>query len=438
MSTALETLSHTATRDLLGEIVTWDLGSVELPVATVKQALTDAGLPEDSLGDLRTQTAFGRAIKDLREGRAIDKVQTDNKTGIAVFQFTRKTLDAARLSLNFAFEAKCCLDTKTGDITCSDSPEIESYARTMLARALTHRTTSDITRLVQRMFLSHADLYAINPKKGVAYFVPEEFRGFSAQIEDFLAALGGSLLRFPVPKGTEAGNRSVRDSVESGLLALSSELQEAVDAWGEKTRGSTMDNAVERWQIIKHKAEAYSEYLGDRQASLLATLAEQRRRLATRIDEVTALKAAPAVPATPKTVPQAQQADGSAQQELFSETRPAEPQAAAQEPEPVTIDGPGDDPARLKHFDEVSRVGLGLPPETEEDEPPWPKDEPLAIADRATPIVPPEPPADFDSTPLADFIPTPSSTDEQTIPDVDEEEQGSFFNPNDPQPAYYD
>lgn len=276
--------------DLLGEIVTWDMQSQEIPLTAVRQALLDAGLPKDSLGDLRTQTAFQRAIRDLREGRTIDKVSTDRKIGAVVFQFTRKTLDTAGLTLDFNFEAKCVLDTTNGAITCPDSPEIEQHARTMLKHALEHRTTSDITRLVQQMFRAHADLYPINPVKGVAYFVPEKFRAFSAQMEDFLSALGGSLLRFPVPKGTESGNRSVRESVEAGLLALSQELQEAVDNWSESTRPSTMEHAIERWKIIKHKTEAYAEYLQDRQGNLLAVLAEQRKRLAEKVNEVTTLK----------------------------------------------------------------------------------------------------------------------------------------------------
>lgn len=297
-------------RDLLGEIVTWDLESQEIPLTTVRKALTDAGLPEDSLGDLRCVTAFQRAIKDLRENRAIDKIKTDKKSTIVTFQFTRKTLDEARLALDFAFEAKCALNTNSGNITCPDSPVIEHHARAMFSHALEHRTTADITRLVQRLFETHADLYPINPKKGVAYFVPERFRSFSAQMEDFLSALGGTLLRFPVPTGTEAGNRSVRESVEAGLLSLSQELQSTVDEWTESTRGATMDHAIERWQLIKHKAEAYSEYLGDRQASLLATLAEQRRRLAAKIEEVTALKE------SAKVSPRG--SDGAQQQTLFS------------------------------------------------------------------------------------------------------------------------
>jgi hypothetical protein len=300
---------------LLGEIVTWDMAAQEIPLATVRRALDDAGLPPDSLGDLRTETAFQRAIKELKAGRTIDKIKVDKKSGVIQFQFTRKALDEGRLQIDFDYEATATLDTATGDITCPGSWQIENHARTMFQHAIDHRQTSDITRLVQRLFINHADLFAINPKKGVAYFVPEAFRGFTAQMEDFLNALGGQLLRFPVPKGTEAGNRSVRDSVEAGLLALSEELQEAVDSWGESTRGATMEHAIEKWQIIKHKAEAYSEYLGDRQASLLATLADQRRRLAAKVAEVTTLKE------TAKTAPQA---DGSQQQTLFSETAPDE------------------------------------------------------------------------------------------------------------------
>jgi hypothetical protein len=303
-------------RDLLGEIVTWDMQAQELPLATVRQALDDSGLPPESIGDLRTATAFGRAIKELKEGRAIDRIKTDTKSGIVHFQFTRKTLEASGLQIDFAFEALCSLDLSNGWIECPGSPQIEAHARAMFAHAVNHRQTSDITRLVQRLFEQNADLYPINPRKGVAYFVPERFRAFSAQMEDFLSALGGTLLRFPVPTGTESGNRSVRDSVENGLLALSEELQQAVDTWNEKTRGATMDHAVERWQTLKHKAESYAEYLGDRQATLLATLATQRQRLAAKITEISALK---------ENVKSCPQADGTAQQTLFSTTRPEEP-----------------------------------------------------------------------------------------------------------------
>jgi len=294
MTTTAEKIGVDPHAELLGEVVTWDMGARELPFSQITAALDAAGLPRGEAAGLRSTTAFTRAVRDLREGRTIDRVTTDRTTGLVTFQFTRKALDAAGLQLDFTYEALCTLDTDSGHIECADSPEIEAHARTMFAHALAHRNTSDVTRLVQRLFAAHADLYPINPRKGVAYFVPEAHRDFSAKVEEFLRSLGGRLLRFPVPKGTPEGNRAVKTSVEQGLHALSDELTEAVDAWDEKTRPSTFDKAIARWQAIKHKAEAYSEYLGDRQAALLAHLDEQKKRLAQKVAELTAARDAAA------------------------------------------------------------------------------------------------------------------------------------------------
>jgi len=276
--------------ELLGEIITWDMDTMEVAYPDVVAALQSAGLPTGDAADLRPVTAFGRAVRDLREGRSIDRVTHDRTSGVISFQFTRKALDSSGLQIAFDYEATCELQPDSGDITCPQSPEIETHARTMFAHAMAHRTTSDVTRLVQKLFQGHADLYPINPRKGVAYFVPEAHRSFTAQVEQFLSALGGRLLRFPVPKGTPEGNSAVKASVEDGLTALSHELDQAVDQWDEKTRQGTFTKATARWQEIKHKAEAYSEYLGDRQASLLAHLAEQKQRLAAKVMELTAAK----------------------------------------------------------------------------------------------------------------------------------------------------
>ena len=280
--------------NLLGEVVTWDMQAQEIPLQTVVDSLRDAGLPIDDIKCLRATTAFTRAVKDLREGRTIDKVDRDHATGIISFQFTKKALDSGHI--NFSYEAICRLDPAGWTITCDDSPEIAEHARKMFRRALTHRVASDVTKLVQKLFSGHADLYPINPRKGVAYFVPEAHREFSAKVAQFLESLGGRLSRFPVPKGTPEGNAAVKASVESGLAALAAELESAVDSWSESTRESTFDKAIERWEVIRHKAEAYSEYLGDRQESLLAHLDAQKQRLREKVSALSASKAGVSVP----------------------------------------------------------------------------------------------------------------------------------------------
>lgn len=273
---------------LLGEIVTWDLETKEVTAEAVREGLNIANLNPDLAKDLRAITAFRRAIGDYKKDRTIDKVRRDED--VVTFQFTGKHLEETKLS--FDYECQVTLNTATGMIDCPENPEIEAHARTMFAHAQMHRTTTDVTRLVQTMFVTCADLYSINPRKGVAYFVPEAHRHFSGQVQTFLEHLGGRLLRFPVPRGTEQGNRSVKEAVEGGLTELLRDLEEAADGWETKTRESTMDKAVKNWQALKHKAEAYSEYLGDRQERLLSELDRIKEKLAERIVNVGEMKEA--------------------------------------------------------------------------------------------------------------------------------------------------
>jgi hypothetical protein len=273
---------------LLGEIVTWDLRTMEVPHSQVREALTSAGLDSALAGDLRAQTAFRRACKEFKEGRTIDRLDYDKASGVVRFQFTKKHLEESLLE--FDFECIVVLNTASGEITCEENAQIAEHAKQLFDHAVAHRTTSDVTRLVQHLFETHADLYPINPRKGVAYFVPERFRAFSGMVERFLSAMGGDLLRFPVPKGTAEGNRSVREAVEAGLLALTAELDAAVTGWDAKTRSDSVTHAAEKWQVLRHKAEAYSEYLGDRQAKLLAKLDASKEALAAKVLEMTLAK----------------------------------------------------------------------------------------------------------------------------------------------------
>jgi hypothetical protein len=266
--------------ELLGEVVAWDLGATEVKYQAVQDALTSAGLDPESAAEMTAKSAFGRACKYLKNERRIDKVETEK--GKIKFQLTKTSLEDGKLE--FEYETFIYLDSETGDITC-DVQELADKARELFAFARQTRTNSDITRLVQRMFREHADLYAISPK-GVAYFVPACHSGFVQQVDDFMVAMGGKLCRFPVPSGTPAGNLSVKEAVQNGLGELLAELESAADGWDDKTRQATMNRAIERWEVIKHKTEAYGEYLGSEQERLLEGVATAKAKLAARIAEL--------------------------------------------------------------------------------------------------------------------------------------------------------
>lgn len=272
---------------LLGEIVTWDLRSAQVSYDLVKKSLVDSGLDESLAAELTPRSAFTRACRDLKKDRAIDKLRLEN--GVATFQFTHKAFTGSLIE--FDFECAVELDTDTGKITCDANPELEKEAADLISVAMATRNAQDITRIVQKLFHNNADLYAIH-RRGFAYFVPEEHRDFTNQVEKFLARLGGNLARFPVPKGTQSGNASVRDAVQLGLTALLDELNESVSQWGDTTKKKTMEKAQERLDQLLYKVDAYSEYLGAEQERLKQAMTQAKTDLAAKIEAIGAPVAA--------------------------------------------------------------------------------------------------------------------------------------------------
>lgn len=272
------------TTELLGEVVSWDMHGTPITHGDIRQALQDAGLDPDEAQELTNQQAFGRACKDLKKDRAIDKL--DIGGGVAKFQLTRKKKNDDTGTIDFDYEAIVVLDCKTGDVSCPESSVIEQQARGLLAFAMQARSAQDVTRLVQRLFAKNADLFQLN-SKGCAYFTPIQHRDFTERVEQFLTKLGGTLQRFPVPCGTPQGNASVKEAVQAGLSTLLAELNETVSTWDETTRKSTMEKAAEKYQVIEYKISAYADYLESEQDKLKAKLAEAKKELAKKVLELT-------------------------------------------------------------------------------------------------------------------------------------------------------
>tara|TARA_Y100000310_G_scaffold341880_1_gene442696 strand:+ start:455 stop:1183 length:729 start_codon:yes stop_codon:yes gene_type:complete len=215
------------------------------------------------MGDLNSRSAFARACKSLKENRSIDKVKEDKDGNSVSFQLTSKSVDEVSEKVKFDYECQLTLELETGLVSCDESPGMALHAQSLVNHARDHRGANDITRLVQRLFKEKGDLFPINPRKGGAYFVPEAHREFTSRIDTFLSALGGCLWRFPVPKGTEGGDRSVREAMAARIAAMLTELDEATESWNPSTRTSTVRRGAEEWRKIKHKSESYAEYLQD-------------------------------------------------------------------------------------------------------------------------------------------------------------------------------
>jgi hypothetical protein len=270
---------------LLGEVISWTCSGVSVTHPALLTALRDAGLDENVARELAAKHAFTRACKKLCERRIIRQVAEDETC--VKFQFTQESRDGDRYE--YALETMLTLDKRTGTVTC-DLPGLATLAQEELDRATDARTGSDVTRVIQKLFDRHADLFPIRPQGG-CYFVPEKYVGFVDRVQAMLGRLNGQILRFPVPAGTAEGDRSVKDAVAAGLAALIDDHRKAVAQFGEDTREDTLKRAADKIRTTQFKITAYAEYLLDEKGRLDRVVAAARDELRRKVEQL----AAPAV-----------------------------------------------------------------------------------------------------------------------------------------------
>jgi len=271
---------------LLGEVISWACTGLSVTHPALVAALADAGLDPGVARELAPKHAFTRACKKLCDRRIIRQVAEDEAS--VKFQFTAESRDGDRFE--YTLETLLTLDKKTGTVTC-DLPGLATLAQAEVDRATDARRGADVTRVIQKLFDRHADLFPVRPQGGV-YFVPERHAGFVDRVQAMLGRLNGQILRFPVPAGTAEGDRSVRDAVAAGLAALIDEHRKAVAQFGEDTRGDTLARAAEKIRATQFKVQAYAEYLLDEKGKLDRELATARDELRRKVEYLAAEPAA--------------------------------------------------------------------------------------------------------------------------------------------------
>ena len=270
---------------LLGEVISWTCSGVAVTHPALLAALRDAGLDEGVARELAPRHAFTRACRKLCDRRIIRQVGEDDTT--VRFQFTAESRDGDRFE--YALETMLALDKRTGRVTC-DLPGLATLAQEELDRAIDARTGADVTRVIQKLFERHADLFPVRPQGGV-YFTPVRHGAFVDRVQAMLGRLNGQILRFPVPRGLPERDRSVKESVAAGLAALVDEHRKAVAAFGADTREDTLRRAAERIRAAQFKVAAYAEYLLGEKGRLDRELAAARDDLRRKVEQL----AAPAV-----------------------------------------------------------------------------------------------------------------------------------------------
>lgn len=270
---------------LLGDLVCWTLREnrgVVNSYQSIIDALKSSGLDEKYAKEFLPAQAFNRACSKLREERVIDVLRYDKDE--VLFQFSKRQVkdDMVEGGQEFLYqkEVKILLEKSTGNLTCKDLNVLEQ-AKKELTRCMEARTTSDVSNIVNKLFDDHTDLIPVGV--GV-YFVPQEHSSFADKISKFLAALGRKIQRFPVPAGTQRGDQSVTEAMESYFESLMNNLMEAVRGFSLVTRSGTIEGTAEKINSYRAKIEAYAVYLQDRKEHLLEIVDHADKLLMVKIE----------------------------------------------------------------------------------------------------------------------------------------------------------
>jgi hypothetical protein len=273
---------------LAGHIVAWDARTdTAHTYKEVIKALENAEFDPSVAKELLPRHAFSRACHKMEEERQIDVFKEEGED--IVFQLTKRKLEES--GWEFEKETFLRLDKITGKIVCPNK-HLEEFATALLAASTEQRTTSDITKIVQKLFdESDADFWPIR-KQGGAYFVPLEHSKFIAQIELFLRHLGGEVTTFPIAKGTQYGDEAVQKSLTSHIETIVADHIRAVSEFSINTRKDTIESAADRIKATRVKIEAYASYLQDQSTDLLKAIDEANKELVARVRMIADEKAA--------------------------------------------------------------------------------------------------------------------------------------------------
>lgn len=268
-----------------GEIITWNAKSEkDHTYQEVCQALDKVGLDSGIVNEFLPRNAFSRACKTLAKDRVIDLFKQEASE--LVFQFTAKQLQEH--GIEYSKETFVRLNVETGKITCENS-EIQELAQTKLDEAMETRTTSDITRIVQKLFDEHGDLFPIRDQGG-AYFVPHEHRAFINKIDEFLTNIGGSLRRFQVAGGPES-NKAIQETIAEQLKSVIQDHKNAVADFSLNTRQQTLESAAVKINTTRTKVEAYASYLKDQADDLMKEVEAANAKLKQQVDALSSQRA---------------------------------------------------------------------------------------------------------------------------------------------------
>lgn len=256
--------------DILGYIAWWNVRNVDLTRDELVTRLQNCGLSEAFARVHNYRSAFIRALKDMEAQRIIRKVEEN--TAKLVYQFTAENLlDEAGddgIRLQYDPETVVVIDkdkyrkTQVFAECVTSRADIKDRVVDLFNDKKERYNSSDMTRIVQRIFNSRADFVALREQGGV-YFIPAEFVGVLQSVSNLVNSVGNSNFQYmPLPNvenSRAAVSAAINDEMHVDLTKLDEEIDEMIN--GKEVSDNWCEHRVRKIQNLKERVERYSELL---------------------------------------------------------------------------------------------------------------------------------------------------------------------------------
>lgn len=175
---------------VIAMFISWDLvvTGAGYKVEEVQDAIKEIGLPEEAR-DIRSRSAIIRAIKAAATKLKTVEVLNDDKDKM-MFQITRiEKEDHTKYGkiAKYILDNVITFDKQSCDISC-ENPRVKTFVEEKFLYAKDYYRTTDITRILLRMFKKHAEIVSLR-KAGGSYMVPGQFREYVEKIAQFIRRL---------------------------------------------------------------------------------------------------------------------------------------------------------------------------------------------------------------------------------------------------------
>lgn len=286
MTTQQRVLAHLSapTRmPLLGKVVAWSLGGIELTRSDLVRRWTTAGLDGRRIpSGIRARSCALRTLEELEvkgfTRRIVESAQE------AVWVLVDEEIDASTADVRFAVEQKLVYDKKAKTLRVSD-PHFQPTVDALMERFATTFQTADVRTMVLEQVKDAGGL-TLRDNGGI-YFLPPRRFDVVGQLSAFIEALGPtcSMLILNVPE-TQNDVRQVFQAFEAEFLgdmdALGRELDD-LSAEGDKVRPTTWLRRLKDFQAQREKALMFGELLNVEAARYTARIADLEARVRSKL-----------------------------------------------------------------------------------------------------------------------------------------------------------